>query len=244
MEKLFRKKAAPAKKLTKQEYKSIWIEFLKVNDDFKKMYGFGKKDIKRMGQKKFIDAMGWATIHDVHKFRTDKVHIAICPNCRTEFGVYELSVGICDKCAPKFNMKRFFELVSGEADKSAENAVAIMGLFFSDEEFRNNFLIYSSDEVIKKAFKENLYGRYTAKMTLELVSLAINKEGDGQEGLDMFKELIKLNVIDMAPKAKKEFASDYYGNMTYGLDDSKDWKNGLLKHITEMTESTKEKRKD
>ena len=102
-------------------YQKIWDEFLKHQDDFKVMHGFGREEIKRIGMKKFINAEGWKDENDVVKFNTDALHIGICPSCNNEFGVSESNFCLCTKCKPSFDLKEMINLSSVVGERAASS---------------------------------------------------------------------------------------------------------------------------
>lgn len=176
----------------KRDHKEIWEAFLKnEHDDFKAKMGYGKKSIKKIGIKKFIEAMDWRSEEDVSKWRTDVYNIVVCPNCNNNFGIYQEKVGLCEDCQPKFDTDRFYDTLAANAKVDEARALAIPLLFFSNKEFRDKYKKKSLEDSIKLCEKEDFSDVETFFYISSLASIAINREGDS---MSLFKEYMDKNL--------------------------------------------------
>ncbi len=125
-----------AKKPVARRANEIWSTFLKNEEaDFVKRMGYGRREIKHIGVKKFIWMNGWSSTADVSKWRTDKLHVVICFNCHASFAIYrgEDNMGLCDKCEPRFDLNKLFKMYE---------AYNVQGEFEKAEKVFQGFLIY------------------------------------------------------------------------------------------------------
>ena len=122
----------------------IWKHFLLNEEkDFAEQMGYGKKEIKKIGFRKFLKAFDWTSLQHVGKWRTNVLNIIICPECKNEFGVLDDYLGLCDSCKKKFNIDKFYEevdaVVATPENKSSLRHRAV-SMFLLDEKFRSLFL--------------------------------------------------------------------------------------------------------
>ena len=121
------------------DYKVIWKAFLDTEEpEFKKAFGFGKKDIRKVGVRRFVKANGWASTEDVVKWRTDKLHVTICPSCKKDFGIMDDSLGLCDKCVNLFDLNSFYEDIKKHA-KTDQDIAKSLTYFYCSPRFRDNY---------------------------------------------------------------------------------------------------------
>ena len=132
-------------KKRKYSYDVIWgiyKEFLKTEEkDFREVHKFGKEDIERIGVVKFINAMGFTKKEDVCKWRTDALHLVICPECRNDFGIYEF-YSICPNCEAKYNMEEVHKAhtLATNVNKNEANPGEFLFAFMASKELRDFYL--------------------------------------------------------------------------------------------------------
>lgn len=107
----------------------IWNAFL-LNEEkeFKQKMMYGKKEIEKIGVKKFIDTMDWS-IEDVGKWRTDRMYVVICCSCKDNFSVYNHG-GLCSDCEKDFRLDDFLKTCTSSD---------LLEKFYFNEEFRNEY---------------------------------------------------------------------------------------------------------
>lgn len=100
------------KEVLNKHEQELWDELKKHADEFKEYHGYTIEDIRRISVRKFLKMEGWKTVEDVLSFKTDVMHIGICPNCLNEYGIYQDLFGICNKCKKQFDIKQLYSLSS------------------------------------------------------------------------------------------------------------------------------------
>lgn len=108
---------------------------------FKKAFGYSLQEIEAIGVEKFVKALGWTNRFQVASWKSDKMHFLICPNCKDDFGIWEMHSGLCNTCKPLF----FTDLISA-ADcqvpinvEDAEKPMSSKFLFLIDPLVREMF---------------------------------------------------------------------------------------------------------
>ena len=158
-------------KLSKEEYSKIWNSFNETEkDDFRAKMGYGKRTIKRIGRKQFIDFMGFRNEADVTRWRTDTVHVIPCTHCNSAFTTFELDYGLCPNCKQAYDMNRFFETCSANEKVDPGSASALRVMFAYDGSFRRKYLKKSIEVRIKECVKDNFEGIDSLRLLRELVS--------------------------------------------------------------------------
>ena len=174
-------------KRTDKQYKEIWAAFLEKEEaEFVKQMGYGKKQIKKIGFKKFIDAMDWRSIDEIGSYKKDAMHIIICPNCTQEFGIYEINIGLCNICLPKFDMERFWKTYAavGEMDKNESNGM--LYYFLTIPEFRNNYRHVTIDYLVDRSIEEGFKDIFTYRVVKHIIDSNICDDVDSfSQGLDL-----------------------------------------------------------
>ena len=122
-------------------YKVIFDEFMKHIDSFEKYMGYGRKEISKIGYKKFVEKMGWTNESQVLSWKTDRAHIVPCVECGDDFAVFEMDFGLCDSCKEKYDLRKmqtFLEASfnAGDLDKYLLDVAMVT----QDKDVRNNFL--------------------------------------------------------------------------------------------------------
>lgn len=119
-------------------YKEIWSYFLAVEaKEFEDVRKLSIKNIKRIGVKKFIKANDWHTEEDVAKWRTDLYDVVPCPTCNNDFGILDITMGLCEKCRKRYDLGGFYKLLS--CTKTQESQGKLVALFLSSKELRDVF---------------------------------------------------------------------------------------------------------
>lgn len=119
--------------------RGIWAAFLKGEaHDFAKEMGYGPKEIKAIGVRKFIAAHGWSRTDQVVSWRTDLWRIVICPGCGKDFGILNDDMGLCSKCLPLYDLNAYFaevQRIVGEDTEKMSEALgkAIIAFMYSSE---------------------------------------------------------------------------------------------------------------
>lgn len=205
--------------------KQLW-EIFKAEEleDFSKLLGYGEKEIKKIGVKKFIAFSGWKTKEDLRKWRTDKVKIMPCQHCKSEFTTYQLDLGLCEKCKKEYDLKVFFDLVSGMAE-NPENLEAARNMqisFAFISEFREIFKKKSLEDVVKEFKKDGpgkpstlglMYSIFigdvdTVGERIEKVCSCL-KENQAEEIAPLICEIRKNNLFNNPKAISREVAKVY-----------------------------------
>jgi hypothetical protein len=182
-------------KRTDQDYKNIWKAFL-INEekDFYEKMNYGKKKIKQIGVKKFIDFMDWRNVDDVGKWRTDKLHAVVCVHCNKEFAIFEYDDGLCENCKKLYDSEKLSDAINQAEENKPGLGYATKLSFMYKPDFRNKFLkdnfTLKAEEAAKCSFKGN--GSY------ELLKQCVYSKS-------CFVEL--LNVIEVSKNQKEIFDS-------------------------------------
>ena len=136
-----RRQIIEGRKITSKE-SALWKIFLKNEEkDFKELYKFGKEEIERIGVNKFFSIMGFDKKEDLSKWRTDALHICICPDCKNNFGIYEF-YSVCSECEEKYDMskvKKAHTLMVAE-NKNEANPGEFLFAFMASKQLRNFYL--------------------------------------------------------------------------------------------------------
>lgn len=187
------------------DYKKIWRAFLETEtDDFKRMMGYGKKTIKRIGIKKFIDAMDWRNEDDVCKYKTDSYKVIVCPNCNLEFGIFQENIGLCNKCVPLFNMDNFWGSYGVLIDKNPEEASAMIGTFLAHKEFRDMYKRKTLPELFDLCREEKFEGIETYKYITDMLHRVLQEKGIGEDSYQLFINRFDLNLTDRVSGSEYE----------------------------------------
>jgi hypothetical protein len=143
-----------------EDYQNIWESFL-VNEEeaFRKLMGYGKTEIEKIGVEKFIDAFDWPDALSVDSYRTvDVFHIIPCPHCGRDFGNAEDDFGLCTACKDLYDLTFLEEVITATQAEAMElarkhhlSAVpntkrSALGNFVMDPEFREKFLKTTLDQ--------------------------------------------------------------------------------------------------
>ena len=127
-------------KAQENQIQRMWQAFIKTEEsDFKKYMGFGKDEIERIGVKKFFDAIGFKTIDDLSKWRKDRFHLTVCPDCKNAFGIYEM-YSVCDDCMKNYNKKAIDRALTANT-QSGDLAADFYQMFFLSKTVRDSFRI-------------------------------------------------------------------------------------------------------
>ncbi len=221
-------------KRTSKDYKRIWKAFLAEEaDDFKRIMGYGKKTIKRIGWKKFIDAMDWRDPSDVSKYKTDKFHVVVCPHCNIEFGVYEQNIGLCKKCQKYYDLDRFWETYKAVGNTDAREAQNMVSMFFLHKEFRENYRIKTTEERINAALAEDFTDIETFRFVLECLALAAHHK----LSLNRFnEELCKLGNAFIKSKNDKDKYTEFVEWLLEGVEEKDGWPNDIMQKMKNKLE--------
>lgn len=137
-------KRAKIKKANKNNEKQIWKAFLDTEEqDFKKYIGFGKEEIERIGISKFLCAIGFKSTNDIKKWRTDRFHLTICPDCHNDFGIYEL-YSVCNNCIKNYRTKEIDTALTANT-QSGYLAADFYQMFYMSKIVRDSFKINSAE---------------------------------------------------------------------------------------------------
>lgn len=125
----------------------IFNEFLKYENEFKEMMGYGADEIRQIGVHKFIKAMGWDSKDQVTSWKTDKAHMKPCDECGEDFGCIELSYGLCPSCEKKFDTRKMQEVLelAMMADPSGKQYSLLICLLLTNSQFRHDFFTKGID---------------------------------------------------------------------------------------------------
>ncbi|HOA81514.1 MAG TPA: hypothetical protein PKK61_10710, partial [Defluviitaleaceae bacterium] len=193
-----------------KDYKDIWKAFLENEEKtFKKMLGYGKKAIKKIGYKKFIDTMDWRTPQDVSKYKTDVMHVVICPVCKNEFGLYEQNIGLCHKCSQNYDMDRFWATYSAVAKQNMQEADSMIKLFFAFNEFREMYKVRTQEEQIKLMVKAKFSGMDTFRFVMDFISTAELRKLTLNEFLHEFKGMCMPYIYKKEDATNLKFFIEY-----------------------------------
>jgi hypothetical protein len=152
-------------KRTREDYNNIWQEFLTQEErEFFEQMGYGKRKIKKIGIKKFIDMMDWRTVNEVSRWRTDRLHVIPCIHCQKEFALYEHDDGLCDKCKPKYDLNRLGETMYTNEQVEPGSSFKIKLSFMFDPDFRKMYLLKTDDERIKETIAADFKGIDTYRL--------------------------------------------------------------------------------
>jgi hypothetical protein len=143
-------------KRTREDYNNIWKTFVTEEEkEFFEQMGYGKRKIKKIGIKKFIDMMDWRKPEEVSKWKTDRLHVIPCIHCQKEFALYEHDDGLCDKCKPKYDLKRLGETMYTNEQSEPGSSLKIKLMFIYDHDFREMYLIKTDEQRIAEAIECN-----------------------------------------------------------------------------------------
>ena len=142
--------------LNKHE-QSMWDELQEYSEEFARYHGYNLDDAKKIGVRKFLKMEGWKGPEDVPKFKTDALHVSICPHCLEDFGIAEDIFGLCKKCKNEFNLKQMMDLTSliGQA---------AMMEYTKDKGLSNEEKTILAEEAIK--YMEFAFSRFIKDATL------------------------------------------------------------------------------
>lgn len=135
----------------------LWNDFLeKYEAEFKAYLGYGKEDIEKIGINDFFDIMGWENEDHLKSFKTDKMHIIPCIECRSKFAVFEEGYGLCPECQKKYDLDEFSKFYNSVADEEGLKAANdLVSGFFASPEYRKLFAIKTPNTpeyaLVKKA---------------------------------------------------------------------------------------------
>lgn len=140
---LFLDEARALKKQSKEVHtpEEIWEAFKNIDEEtastFFQMFGYGIKEIEKIGYEKFIAANGWTNKEDINSWMKDRLHLTICPSCVEDFGILETDSGLCESCKPFFH----YDLV-GDFDTAisdGQGSIAPIAYFVMYKSFRDLF---------------------------------------------------------------------------------------------------------
>lgn len=179
------------------DYKRIWKAFLENEaDDFKKLMGYGKKTIKKIGTKKFIDMMDWRDESDVSKYKTDSYRVIVCPNCKIEFGVFQENLGLCYGCTPSFNMDSFWGSHNAIVEKDPKEASDMIKAFVLYKVFRDMYKKKSLPELFDLCKEERFEGIETYKYITDILHRVLQEKGIKEDSYELFTSRFDLNLTD------------------------------------------------
>lgn len=98
-------------RLNKHE-QSIWDALQKHSTEFTQYHGYHLDDIKKISIRKFLKMEDWRGPQDVLSFKTDVMHVSICPHCLNDFGMAEDLFGLCNSCKKLFDLKQLTDLAT------------------------------------------------------------------------------------------------------------------------------------
>ncbi len=122
--------------------KKIWNAFIESGEaaDFEKEKKVEIFRIKRIGYKKFIKAMGWESVDDISRWRTNVIDVVPCVHCNKDFGTLDDHVGLCDTCFKKFDFRGYYELMANTCGNDPAKIGKMIYLFMVDKDFRKRFI--------------------------------------------------------------------------------------------------------
>lgn len=122
-------------------YKKLWNHFLENEaEEFEQVRKLTVKEIKRIGIRKFVRANGWEKKEDVAKWRTDIYDVIPCPHCKKDFGVLDFTLGLCDKCRPKYDFSKFYNDMNNLCGDNYEKSGKLIAFFISLPSLREQYL--------------------------------------------------------------------------------------------------------
>ena len=126
----------------------IYNEFLKTEiEEFERLMGFGKTQIENIGIDEFINAIGFKSPEDVKRWRTDKYHLVICPECQKHFGIFEM-YSICPECQKKADMTKIHTIHQNIFNKYGyESYQNFLSMFYISKELRDTCLSESDESL-------------------------------------------------------------------------------------------------
>lgn len=218
-------------KRTNKQYDAIWQAFLeKEVKDFKRIMGYGKETIKRVGIKKFIDAMDWVDIHDISKYKTDTMHVVPCPACHSEFGVYEENIGLCFKCKNNYDMNRFWDTYRAVVKTDPQEADSMIKTFFAFADFRDKYRIKTPAEKVKDMIAEKFGDVETFRFILDAISIAAAEKLSKDE----FHKILKESILEYIHKKEdKEAYISFVDNLFDGVEDD-GWQTTIIIKLYDM----------
>ena len=174
----------------KKDYNFIWAKFLKTQErEFAKEIGYGRKEIERIGVKKFIDRMGWETESDVDKWRTDALALVVCPHCKNDFAALDIyGGGLCKECWKQYDMPAWRKVASFASLKGHDKAVQLLGFFFGQAFYRN---LSSTNKKNQQDARDNFKKNLTEYMYKKYRALAETRKEGLSEYMDNNEEKIK-----------------------------------------------------
>lgn len=186
---------------TNEDYKKIWNSFLENHaDGFKNYMGYGKKEIKRIGIKKFIDYMDWRGIEDIYKYITDAVKVIPCTHCRNEFTTFQIDLGLCDKCKSKYDLDKFNDFCVASDENNPGSSLGLIASFTYFEEFKKLFLkeFDLKERALLCAEEDNFNGLISREFILHIL--------DDEIKVNNFINLIKKHEkkLDFSTKGRFE----------------------------------------
>ena len=124
------------------ESNKLWNVFLeKYEPDFKEYMGYGKEEIESIGIDRFFERMGWDDESQLLSYKTDRMHIMPCIDCKKDFGIFEKDFGLCENCMEKYDLTEFEKYrESISATENHNYGRYITQLFVLSEAFRRSFL--------------------------------------------------------------------------------------------------------
>lgn len=120
----------------------LWSIFLKKYEpEFKNYMGYGKEEIESIGVDLFFERIDWKEESQLKSYKTDRMHIMPCIDCKSDFGIFEKDFGLCEKCMEKYDLVEFEKYrESISATENHNYGRYITQLFVLSESFRKSFL--------------------------------------------------------------------------------------------------------
>lgn len=167
----------------KRKYNILWKEFLKQEQEFKDYMGYGKEEIEKIGIEEFIDFMGWDTVEDIPKYKTDRIKAIPCCHCGSHITTFQLDMGLCKECKKKYNIKLLNEQIESCNDFQQEFFIVTSFVYFKD--FRSIYLLDRDFEETLDACIciDNLDGAFTKHFLIDDV-IGKNKISDFIDTVD------------------------------------------------------------
>lgn len=123
------------------DYHQIWGAFVDTEaKDFETAMGFGREEIERIGIFKFVDAYDWRNASEVSSWRTDKMHIIICPHCKSEFGIFE-NFGLCHNCRPHYDLEALKNVIVSVNNDYPGLVLQQIAQFIYDDDVRKMYYL-------------------------------------------------------------------------------------------------------
>lgn len=214
---------------TKKEYKEVFSAFKKTEaKDFEKHMGYGLKTIKKIGYQEFIDFMDWKTPEDVVKWRTDKIKVLPCCNCKSHFTTYQIDLGLCAKCAGEFEIKKFEQAMNTEEELHDGGGAGLLVAFVFLDDFRNFYK--------KKPLKEKIESladmNYPQSVTFNFLVEDIVGDADKEKSFIDINSFIVTALNDVMLNEKFKTV-----NLILQSEDSKDDKISRLRKVFGVAET-------